>query len=125
MKKFIEEKKLKITGKDGLPRIDLAVLSIGTDGSIAAHFPHSASLNDTSSWVLDIRNCPKPPSNRITLGLHVLNNTKKKFVAVAGQSKSIITGLILLGRPSDIRPASLLKGDVQWFLDSQAAQKII
>ena len=112
LKKLISKKKLKMTGQDGLTRIDLTLLGIGTDGHIAAHFPHSSSLHDTSSWVCDIRNCPRPPSNRISLGLHVINNSRKKYVALVGASKSTIASLVIKGRPSENRPASLLKGDV-------------
>ena len=95
LQNLVNSQKLKITGRDGLPRIDLCVLGMGTDGHIAALYPHHEALQDTSEWVLTVKSIPKP---RITLGLHVLNNCKNKFVALAGASKAVIAELVLKGR---------------------------
>ena len=93
---------------------------MGVDGHVAALYPHHEALGDTSAWVLQI----KSPSNRITLALHVINNSKKKFVVLAGDAKAVMVEMIIRGKTTDKRPASLLKGDVHWFLDKSAASKL-
>ena len=109
LQNLISSQKLKITGRDGLPRIDLCILGMGTDGHIAALYPHHEALSDTSEWVLTVKSIPKP---RITLGLHVINNSKHKFVALAGPTKAVMAEMVLKGRLSENRPATMLKGDV-------------
>lgn len=96
-------------------------MGVGVDGHIAALYPNSPSLQESSEWVLSISD--KAPE-RISLGLHVINNSKRKMVALAGPSKADMVNKVFRGGTMTNLPASLLKGDVKWYMDKSAASKL-
>jgi 6-phosphogluconolactonase len=68
---------------------------------------------------------PKPPSNRITLTLPLLNRARHIGWVVTGSGKADIVARILNASPgSQELPAGQVKpsiGDSRWFIDQDAA----
>jgi 6-phosphogluconolactonase len=96
-------------GDGGTPILDLLILGIGPDGHIASLFPGSASLRAGEETIcLGIDDSPKPPPERITLSLAVLNAARGCLLLATGAGKADAIDA-MLGEPSDHVPASLLR----------------
>ena len=65
---------------------DLCLLGMGDDGHIASLLPGHWVLNSTDSCCL-VSDSPNPPSQRITLSMSALRNTKNRIVVTAGATK--------------------------------------
>lgn len=62
---------------EGWPVFDMVLLGVGPDGHVASLFPNKASLGEAKAWVLPVSNSPKPPPERITMTLPVINAAKE------------------------------------------------
>jgi 6-phosphogluconolactonase len=108
-----------------IPKFDLILLGIGEDGHTASLFPGSPILHETDRWVAPILDAPKPPPERVTLTLPVINNARHVIFVAAGTGKKFILSKVFtpnLHRPR--LPAELVgpfDGDLQWFADEAAA----
>ncbi|GBF94076.1 6-phosphogluconolactonase [Raphidocelis subcapitata] len=113
---------------EGLPVFDLIVLGIGPDGHVASLFPNRPELAATGPWVLPVSASPKPPPERITFSLPVINAAKEVMVVALGESKSEIVQRVLevQALPGAL-PAQLVRpkaGRARWVLDALAAQEL-
>lgn len=113
---------------DGAPVFDLIVLGVGPDGHVASLFPNRPELAPTDRWVLPIKASPKPPAERITMTLPVINAAKDVFVVAIGEGKSEIVhrALEVQALPGAL-PAQLVRpknGRARWVLDALAAQDL-
>lgn len=52
---------------------DVILLGLGPDGHVASLFPNRSQLAAADAWVLPVENSPKPPPERITFSLPVIN----------------------------------------------------
>jgi len=113
--------KLKsVFGQTGLPRFDLLVLGMGPDGHICSLFPNHPLLDESEEWIVSIADSPKPPPQRITLTLPIINNAKSVCFTVTGASKAEMVQRVIKNPLNKEIPASLVvadKGTVTWFLD--------
>lgn len=73
---------------DGMPVFDLILLGIGPDGHVASLFPNTAATAATRGWVLPVANSPKPPAERITMTMPVINAAKEVAIVALGESKA-------------------------------------
>ena len=83
------------------------MLGIGEDGHVASLFPDAPSLQDEASACLGVRDSPKPPPERITLGLPVLRAAQRCLLLATGAEKTAAVAA-MLAEPSPHVPASLL-----------------
>ena len=106
---------------DGLPRLDLILLGLGTDGHTASIFPGSEVLHETrrlvaAPWV------EKLTTYRITMTLPLLNNGASVMFLVSGKEKTQIVNEVLEGAKKypaqEVRPTN---GELLWLLDEDAA----
>jgi 6-phosphogluconolactonase len=111
--------------EDGLPVFDMLLLGFGPDGHICSLFPNHALLRETEGWILPIADSPKPPPERVTFSLPLVNAARAKVFVASGAGKAEMTARILEEAPQDGSvPAALVTGDVRWIVDDAAASKM-
>ena len=107
-----------------VPRLDLILLGLGTDGHTASIFPGSEVLHETkrlvaAPWV------EKLNAYRITMTLPLLNNGASIMFLVSGAEKAQIVKEVLEGPKK--YPAQFVQptnGELLWMLDKEAASQI-
>ncbi len=71
---------------DQINMFDFCLLGMGDDGHIASLLPGHRALESTDSCCL-VSDSPNPPSQRITLSMSTLRNTKNRIVVTTGATK--------------------------------------
>jgi 6-phosphogluconolactonase len=105
----------------GWPRLDVIHLGLGEDGHTAALFPGSEALNEQRALVRAIHDAPKPPPDRLTLTLPVLNAGRAVLFMVQGAAKQEALARVLRRDPA--LPASHVQpvdGELQFIVDRAA-----
>jgi 6-phosphogluconolactonase len=111
---------------DDLPRFDLVLLGMGTDGHTASLFPASPGLTDEEHLVVAAR-APVAPEDRVTLTMKVLNAAREVAFLITGAPKADTFGWIIRDRMKGAGaklPAALVnptEGRLHWFVDRDAA----
>ncbi|WP_346618960.1 6-phosphogluconolactonase [Blastococcus montanus] len=108
-----------------LPRFDVLLLGMGPEGHVASIFPASPAVRDDRP-VVAVRDCPKPPPTRVSLGLPAINNAEEVWLLVAGGGKAPAVAQSLGGAdPADL-PAAGVHGRraTRWLLDAEAAAEL-
>ena len=96
--------------------LDIVILGMGEDGHTASLFPNNKALTKQDS-VVAVFNAPKPPEERVSLGLNTLIKAKYRIVLAAGEDKkSALQKLTMCEK----LPIALI-GPKHWFLDHAAA----
>ncbi|KAL1309608.1 hypothetical protein HN51_052306 [Arachis hypogaea] len=109
-----------------LPKFDLMLLDMGSEGQVAGLFRKNPVLTEARKWVTAVKNAPLP-SERITLTLSVINSSANIAMIVTGASKADAVYAALKEDQSDDKmPVQLLspEGEMKWFLDKGAASKL-
>jgi 6-phosphogluconolactonase len=104
------------------PWFDVLMLGVGPDGHCASLFPGRAEVTDPAP-VLAVRQSPKPPPTRISLGMTTLQRAREVWFVVSGAGKAEAVASALGGAdPVDV-PAAGVSGleRTVWFLDGDAA----
>jgi 6-phosphogluconolactonase len=99
--------------------MDIVVLGMGEDGHTASLFPGNATLADQRSAVA-VYDAPKPPPERVSIGLASLKNAADRIVIATGENKSEALVNVSHGK---LLPVSLIEPDI-WFIDAAAASGI-
>jgi 6-phosphogluconolactonase len=112
-----------------LPKFDLVVLGMGSDGHTGSLFPNSNASFDTKDlacvvYLLD-QKLPDQTVNRITLTHPVICAASQIVVLVSGAKKAKTLKVVLAGPPDEVRyPIHVLwpvLDKVLWLIDSPAA----
>jgi 6-phosphogluconolactonase len=104
----------------GRPRFDLILLGLGEDGHTASLFPGDPALDDQESWVRAVH-AGKPPPNRITFTLPVINAARVILFLVQGAGKR--SALQAVRRRDPRLPASHVQpidGELRFIVDREA-----
>lgn len=106
------------------PRLDLVLLGIGEDGHVASLFPGDPALEEARCWVVPVFHAPKPPSERISLSLPVLNHARHLLVVAAGEGKANALSRVwapdATAAPLPAQRLQPVDGDLRWMLDPAA-----
>jgi 6-phosphogluconolactonase len=109
-----------------LPRLDLLLLGMGPEGHVASIFPGTPAVSDECT-VVAVRNCPKPPPTRVSLGFAAINAAEEVWLLVSGAAKAPAVARALTG---DVTPEELPAAGVhgrratRWLLDAEAAREL-
>lgn len=110
---------------DQFPSFDLILLGMGEDGHTASLFPDHPLLNESKQWVAPIFNSPKPPPERITLTLPVINHAQNVAFLVTGAGKiDALSHIFQTESLPNKLPAQMVQpgdGQLRWFVDNAAA----
>ena len=104
-----------------MPRLDLLLLGMGPEGHVASIFPDSPAVDDERP-VVAVRDCPKPPPTRVSLGSPRSTPRRRCWLLVSGEAKAA-------GRrpgagrcaPRELPAAGVHGTGHPWLLDAAAA----
>ncbi len=96
-------------------QLDLVLLGLGEDGHTASLFPGNPATQRCAP-VVAVFNSPKPPSERVSLGMDTINRARHKLFLLAGKSKREPLARIKQG---EVLPAACVSG-AEWHMDRAA-----
>jgi 6-phosphogluconolactonase len=95
--------------------LDVVMLGVGEDGHTASLFPNHPALH-APGLAVGIRSSPKPPPERVTLTLNVLQAAKRVIIVATGAGKA---GAVARAKRLEV-PSGMIAG-ATWFIDKAAA----
>jgi len=95
--------------------LDLVLLGMGEDGHTASLFPGSPATG-SPALAVPVFDAPKPPAERVSLGMRALNAARHKIFLVAGAGKRTALQRIAAG---EALPAARITA-AEWHLDRAA-----
>jgi len=96
-------------------QFDLILLGMGEDGHIASLFPGDPAIGSMAACV-PVFNAPKPPPERVSLGINSINSARQKIFLVSGAGKR---NAIEKLRNASLLPAARVVA-AEWHLDRAA-----
>lgn len=129
IRQLVKTRMISVSDISDCPKFDLILLGMGPDGHVASLFPNHSVLDEKGDWVTFITDSPKPPPERITFTLPVINSASNVAVVVTGESKAEAVHLAIddEGAECPSLPSRMIqpsKGKLVWFLDKPAASKL-
>lgn len=111
---------------DRYPLFDITLLGVGPDGHIASLFPDHPQVHETERVVVAVTDSPKPPPERLSLTLPVINSSDRIWLVLAGSDKASALGLALAGASINDVPAAGAEGRKRtvFFVDRDAAAEV-
>ncbi|GLC43270.1 hypothetical protein PLESTB_001492000 [Pleodorina starrii] len=114
------------TAEGGFPVFDLILLGVGPDGHVASLFPNRPETSASKGWILPVKNSPKPPPERITMTMPVINAAKEVAIVALGAGKcEIVQRVLEVQALPGALPAQLVRprgGKLKWLLDVASAE---
>lgn len=112
-------------GELGSIVFDICLLGMGPDGHVASIFPEHPSSYAPGD-VIAVRNSPKPPPDRISVTLSVINRSHEVWFVVSGADKAAAAKMALLGAGPVQVPAAGVSaaGRTLWLMDRAAAAEL-
>jgi 6-phosphogluconolactonase len=100
---------------DALDRLDIVLLGMGEDGHTASLFPDNPALDDPGS-VVPVHHAPKPPPERVSLGITTLRTAAERVVLATGPGKRNAINQVKAGAALPVNRI----GPLLWFADRAA-----
>ena len=101
-------------GPDGhaVPRLRPAAARHGPGGARGLDLPGVPRRSTTSAPVVAVRDCPKPPPTRVSLGFAAINAAEEVWLLVAGAARPAVARALAAGRGArrGARPGARLRG---------------
>ncbi|MGZ4787860.1 MAG: 6-phosphogluconolactonase [Terriglobales bacterium] len=112
----------------GLPRFDLVLLGLGTNGHTASLFPYQPALHEKARLVL-AENIDEVKMTRLTMSAPLINAARQILFLALGEDKAPVIRDVITGVFDPERlPAQLIRatqgGQVKWIIDPAAANKL-
>ncbi len=112
-----------------VPRFDLALLGLGTDGHTASIFPGSKAATEERVWVISVphEQPPEPLVPRVTITLPVIQAAHQVLFLVTGGAKADRLAQVLAPTEAKPLPAQLVQpvdGNLIWMIDRAAAAQL-
>jgi 6-phosphogluconolactonase len=122
------ERELRATLGEQMPRLDMVLLGLGSDGHVASLFPGSPALEERERVVMGVEEAGLEPFvPRVTLTLPAIDAAREIVFLVTGTGKAeAVARAFEGGRDPDV-PASLVApadGTVTVLLDELAAREL-
>ncbi|KAJ7943324.1 putative 6-phosphogluconolactonase [Quillaja saponaria] len=129
IRQLVKTRVISVSEISDCPKFDLILIGLGADGHVASLFPNHSVLDEGNEWVTFITDSPKPPPERITFTLPVINSASNVAIVVTGDSKAEAVHLAIddVGSECPSLPGRMVqptKGKLVWFLDKPAASKL-
>lgn len=107
---------------EGEPWFEVLMLGIGPDGHCASLFPGRDEVG-SDGVVLPVRSSPKPPPQRITMGMQVLRRARHVVFVAASAEKADAVARSVAGGDVHETPAAGPRGleSTTWYVDDAAA----
>lgn len=111
---------------DDAPLFDVTILGMGPEGHIDSIFPDSPAVAETEQLVVGVRECPKPPPERLTFTLPAVRRSRHVLVVAAGEGKAEAVAQGLAGAsPMDWPVAGAVgRESTTYLLDEAAASRL-
>lgn len=110
------------TAVRALGRIDVTLLGAGPDGHVASLFP--GRTHDPSQAVVAVRDSPKPPPQRLSLGSGWLRDAHASVLLARGANKAHVLARAWRDDPSLPLTHAGPTGPWHWVLEPEAASRI-
>lgn len=132
IRQLVKIRTIGVSESNDCPKFDLILLGLGPDGHVASLFPHHPALELSEEWVTYITDSPKPPPERITFALPVINSASNIAIVAVGEENAMAARLSILTDNEEKFDASSLparlihpdNGKLVWFLDALAASAL-
>ena len=99
-------------------KMDLLILGMGPDGHVASLFPGQEHQGEL---VVSVANSPKPPAQRLSFSMDLINRSEKVVFVVSGLDKAEATESVHKNPECDLPAAKVSAlGQTLWFIDEAA-----
>ncbi|KAI7750328.1 hypothetical protein M8C21_021665 [Ambrosia artemisiifolia] len=128
LKHLVTKNKLKASPATGFAKFDLMLVGMGPEGHVASLFCWHFQRFEKKKWVTFITDSPKPPPNRITFTLPLINSASHVAMAVTGEDAADAVKMALGKHANDHYPLPVQKVSPElsltWFLDKEATSEL-
>ena len=103
---------------DQVPAMDLTILGMGPDGHVASLFP---GMNHDGDLIVSVDDSPKPPPQRLSFSMELINRSERIIFVVAGIDKAEAVEAIHKNPECELPAAKVeAKGETLWIVDEAA-----
>jgi len=100
------------------PKMDLTILGMGPDGHVASLFP---GHHQNSSLIVSEHNSPKPPAQRLSMSMDLINNSDRIIFVVSGIDKAEAISSVHQDTDCELPAAKVAaQGETLWIVDQAA-----